>query len=156
MRNRVFILAYVFIFASVIFNLNAQTPFDLKTVNPDARLSEAFDQAFVTKLQKENPALVLYYNFYLDSAYYISILPADKNEFLETLESIDVDNNIETSEINILKYDLKLSFDQRTYYRIGSSDRVMIFYSGQELNDKFNDYRASLGLLNSNVVRNNK
>ncbi len=146
-------LTYVFIFMSVVFNLNAQNSFDLQSVKPDSRLVDAFDLSFVNRIQKENPALVLYYNFYLDSAYYISVLPADKNEFLSNLKSIDVDDNIETSEINILMYKLDLNFEQRSYYRIGNSDRVMIFYSGKELNEKFNDYRASLGLLNTNVVR---
>jgi len=144
---------FLLIFTVLSFNLNAQTSNILETITPDARIYVAFDNDFVNELKADNPALILYYNFYLDSAYSISELPADKNEFLSNLTSLDLDDNIKTSEINILKLDLDLNFEQQTYYRIGKSDRVMIFYSGKEFNEKFNDYRYSLGLLNQNVIR---
>lgn len=144
---------FILIFSVLSFSLNAQTSNILETISPDARIYEAFDNEFVNELKSDNPTLILYYNYYLDNAYYISELPADKNEFLSSLTSLDLDENIKLSEINILKLKLDLNFEQQTYYRIGKSDRVLIFYSGVELNNKFNDYRESLGLLNQNVIR---
>ncbi len=142
---------FILIFSVLSFNLNAQTLTTLETITPDARIYDAFDDKFVDELTVDNPALILYYNYYLDNAFYISELPVDKNEFLANLTSLDLDENVKISEINILKLKLDLNFEQQTYYRIGKSDRVMIFYSGIELNDKFNDYRESLGLLNQNI-----
>ena len=152
MKRYAFVLTFFSLIFSVLsFNLNAQTSNTLETIRPDARIYDAFDDKFVDELTVDNPALILYYNYYLDNAFYISELPADKNEFLTNLTSLDLDENVKISEINILKLKLDLNFEQQTYYRIGKSDRVMIFYSGIELNDKFNDYRESLGLLNQNI-----
>lgn len=102
----------------------------------DRRLTEVFEKDYIQKLETENPQIVQYYNYFLDNSYYIDPFPLGKDFEYSTVEIGDIRN------INPLKLNLKRSKDKRTYYRIGTSDKLLVFYSEDEFAKKLN---AQLG-----------
>ncbi|MBT6685226.1 MAG: hypothetical protein HOB05_02760 [Bacteroidetes bacterium] len=115
--------------------------------SPDNRLFDCFENSYIEMLQEKNPSLIMYYNFFLDSSYYVVDLPAEKQEFVNKLESLDLGNDQDIKCVNVLKYDIKLDFEKITYFRLGNTQKMIVFYSGKELFEKYNDYRRSYGLI---------
>lgn len=137
------------------FSILAQSEKNIepKQIVADARLSEAFGNDFVERIIAENPSLVQYYNFFLDNSYYIAELPQEKTEFINSLPSLSISPQSDLSKINVLNYDVQLNFDKETYFRMQNSNKVMVFYSGEELNEKFNAHRKNLALLNKSRTK---
>ncbi|MEA3446185.1 MAG: hypothetical protein U9R19_15810 [Bacteroidota bacterium] len=125
----------------------AQETINIKSIQADARINDAFGNEFVERIRLENPNLVLYYNFFLDNSYYFTELPGDKTEFLNSAKTLPIAPGSDKKVINVLKFKLNLKFDQRTYFRLSESNKVMVFYSGDELNEKYNEHRRMFGLL---------
>ena len=151
MKRVKFILMF-FILLLVIVSVKAQTVKE-RNVAPDKRISEAFGEKFVLELKSDNQEMIMYYNFYLDNAYYITELPVDKYEFINSLVSLNINPFSTKNEINILMLDMKLNFEKETYYRIGNSQKVMVFYSGKDLTEKYNEYKNSKGLINNSLIK---
>lgn len=99
----------------------------------DARLYEVFDGSYLEKVHTENPFLIQRWNFYLDHAWYITGLPAEKA--LAAYPVISVDN---LEDINILLLEkeqhLKRDWERQMVYRIGDSGKALVFHSGKEFN----------------------
>ncbi|MCF8370629.1 MAG: hypothetical protein K9H64_03335 [Bacteroidales bacterium] len=119
----------------------------VQKIDPDSRLVEAFGQSFADRLVQENSNLLVYYNFFLDNSYYITELPDDKADFFESLTKLPIAPDTDPKNINVLKYEIKLKFDKETYFRMSDSNKVMVFYSGEKLNEKYNEHRRALGLV---------
>lgn len=120
---------------------------------PDARLIDAFGQSFADRLMQENTNLLVYYNFFLDNSYYITELPADKSDFLESLAKLPIAPETDQKDINVLKYELTLKFDKEIYFRMSESNKVMVFYEGEKLNEKYNTHRRALGLITESTTK---
>lgn len=116
---------------------------------PDSRLYEAFDAAFVNKMAAENQNLLLYYNLFLDSSFYVMEVPEEKINVAEEYDPLPIPDTLEINEINILKYDIRLDFDKRTMYRWGESCKVIVFRKGDEFSAIYNKQRKLYGLLRS-------
>ena len=116
---------------------------------PDSRLYEAFDAAFVNKMAAENQNLLLYYNLFLDSSFFVMEIPEEKINVAEEYDPLPIPDTLEINEINILKYDIRLDFDKRTMYRWGESCKVIVFRKGDEFTAMYNKQRKLYGLLRS-------
>ncbi|MEM0994262.1 MAG: hypothetical protein AAGI49_14580 [Bacteroidota bacterium] len=104
----------------------------------DPRLSEVFEQAYLERLQKENPFLIERWNFYLDHAFYITKDDkVDRNNY--PLIRID-----DLEQINVLKLEqtqaLKRNFDGESSYRIAGTDLVFVYHAAQTFNQKLNEH----------------
>ena len=150
---RKILLILVCILAGFAQNSSFGQSGEIPLVKADLRISQAFGQEFVTGLEKSDPLLILYYNFYLDNAYYIQEMPVDKSDFVNSLISVDADPLDFKENINILQLGLELNFEKRTYYRMKTTNFVMIFYSGLELTDKFNVLKTESGFSNTNQIK---
>ena len=151
MKRGKFILMF-FILLLVVVSVKSQTVKE-RNVAPDKRISEAFGEQFVLELKSDNQEMIMYYNFYLDNAYYITELPVDKSDFLNSLVSLNINPLSTKDKINILMLDMKLNFEKETYYRIENSQKVMVFYSGKDLTEKYNEYKNSKGLINNSLIK---
>lgn len=131
MRN-IFLIGLLFILPTVIF---AQSK---STLTIDERLYEVFEADFLERMQKETPAMLEYYNFFLDNAYKIQTLNKDKTS---TYPKITVDN---TEDINILKLindqKLKRDYNNQSIYQIADSNQLLILIAEKELAKKFNQH----------------
>lgn len=104
---------------------------------PDSRLYAAFDSAYLERLKTDNPNLLLRWNYYLDNAFIISDFPAAKGEITQYPEVQIPD--IANVNILVLEKTQSLHRDWRkpTFYRIGDTGKVLMYYSGEDFNRKF-------------------
>ncbi len=110
-----------------------------ETVEIDERLTEVYDIEYLTKLKTENPFLLQRWSFYLDNAYYIMDFPMEKgNPDYPTIEVADLSN------INILLLEksqkMTRDFDKLTKYKIKGTNKILVYYSGKEFNQKLNKF----------------
>ncbi|MEI6576671.1 MAG: hypothetical protein WCO63_10885 [Bacteroidota bacterium] len=128
-------------------------------IKPDPRLYDCLDKSYVDGL-KDNPRLLLYYNFFLDNSYYISATPEKKvtGADISTLalrnpgpngEKLFFSENlstIKTGSFNPLKYDISLQPNMFTNYYLGQTGKVLVFYSNKEFTEKYRIYLKSFNL----------
>lgn len=121
--------------ASRLLNLEG-----LVKVVPDARLYAAFDSTYITTLQRDNPALLLRWNYYLDNAFVISDFPSQKGDIAQYPEVQIPD--ISNFNILVLEKTQRLARDwnKTTFYRIGSTNKVLMYFSGKDFNRKFREW----------------
>ena len=112
-------------------------------VIPDARLVDYLGEEKLAILQKNDPDIIVYYNYFLDNSYIIQILPADKLKGgnYKTLNLPLRGGKVDTKKLNVLKLDIQRKYDQRVYYKIAGSQEVLIFLSEKEFMKKYNAYR---------------
>lgn len=119
--------------------LSAQTSTTHSPAVPDARLYAAFDSAYLETLRRDNPTLLLRWNYYLDNAFVISDFPPQKGDIAQYPEVLIPD--VANVNIFVLEKNQRLARDwnKATFYRIGSTDKVLIYYSGKDFNRKFRE-----------------
>ena len=112
-------------------------------VIPDARLVDYLGEEKLAILQKNDPDIIVYYNYFLDNSYIIQTLPADKLKGgnYKTLNLPLRGGKVDTKKLNVLKLDIQRKYDQRVYYKIANSQEVLIFLSEKEFMKKYNAYR---------------
>jgi len=112
-------------------------------VIPDARLVDYLGEEKLAILQKNDPDIIVYYNYFLDNSYIIQTLPADKLKGgnYKTLNLPLRGGKVDTKKLNVLKLDIQRKYDQRVYYKIADSQEVLIFLSEKEFMKKYNAYR---------------
>ncbi len=147
MKKTLIILTFLFILPALMQQGFSQEKFELKNIEPDSRMVDALGKNFVERIQVENPMLVLYYNYFLDNSFYITEYPEGKSEFVNSVKSLPILPETTLEEINVLKFKLNLKYDEQSYFRLSESNKIMVFYSGEELNKNYNEYRRTLGLL---------
>ena len=110
-----------------------------ESVSIDTRLYNVYEEAYLNDLKVNNPFLLKRWAFYLDNAYYITDFPIQKGTpNYPKIEIDDLDNlNILLLEKN---QNLKKNFDEKTFYRIEGTNKILVFYSGKEFNVKLNQY----------------
>jgi hypothetical protein len=118
-----------------IFSLSA---FGQKKIEPDARLSDVYSEAYLIRLQTANPFLLQRWNFYLDNAFFVAENPADKGATYPTIEVAELEN------INILLIEKEQKthhdFKARTYYQIAGTTKMLVYHSGEEFRDALNKH----------------
>ena len=104
----------------------------------DPRLYETFDAAYLEGLHEKNSFLLTYFTLYLDKGWRIQDFPEGK---ISNFDMIDFDSE-DLLEINIYKlikkYGLHRSKQANSYYRIGSSSKVLIILSEDQFAEIFN------------------
>lgn len=106
-------------------------------VQIDPRLYEAFEADYLQRLQTEQPALILRWNYYLDHAFLISEYPPEKGDpgQFPTVQIADPAH----FNIFLLEKDQPLArdWDKPMFYRIAGTQKVLMYWSGKEFNRKF-------------------
>jgi hypothetical protein len=116
---------------------------------PDVRVIDYLGKEKVDFIQKNNPELIRYYNFFLDNAYAISTVPSDKladNNF-PTLSLPIKNGKVDTKSLNILKLNIQRKFDEAVYFKIKNSNEIIVFLSEKDFMVKYNKHREELGLI---------
>jgi len=118
-------------------------------IKPDVRVIDYLGKEKVDFIQKKNPELIRYYNFFLDNAYTISTVPTDKliNNDFPTLNLPLKNGKVDTKSLNILKLNIQRKYDEAIYYKIKNSDEIIVFLSEKDFMVKYNKHREELGLI---------
>lgn len=108
-------------------------------VEIDERLKEVYEIKYLTSLQIQNPVLLQRWSYYLDNSFYIVDFPKEKgNPNYPIIEVADL------SKINILlleqKNELTRDFNKTVKYKIKGTNKILVYYSGKEFNQKFNEF----------------
>ena len=108
-------------------------------VEIDERLKEVYEIKYLTSLQIQNPVLLQRWSYYLDNSFYIVDFPKEKgNPNYPIIEVADLSN------INILlleqKNELTRDFNKTVKYKIKGTNKILVYYSGKEFNQKFNEF----------------
>ena len=110
-----------------------------ETVEIDERLTAVYDQEYLTNLQTQNPVLLQRWSFYLDNAFYLVDFPKEKGSpDYPTIEVADLDD----MNIFLLEKSHKMTrdFDKPTKYKINGTNKILVYYSGKEFNQKLNEF----------------
>ena len=138
MKQTLVLLLSFFIFSS------------FSNIEPDSRVIDYLGAEKVAMLQKNNPSLIHYYNFFLDNSYTIESLPADKlegNNFTELTLPLS-NGEVDTKKLNVLQLNIQRKYDENIYFKIKNSDQIFIMLSEKIFIKKYNAYRKSNGLMN--------
>ncbi len=119
------------------------------SIEPDSRLIDYLGKEKVNFIQKNNPELIRYYNFFLDNVYYLEKLPAEKftNSNIKTIELPLINGEVDTQKLNVLKLEIQRKFDSPTYFKLKGRNEVIVFLSEKDFMKKYNKYRKELGLI---------
>lgn len=141
-------LLLLVVFLSFSLNIIAQNQ-----IKPDERLFVKYSQDYISGMLKNNPENLDYLNYCLDNSCYFITDESDKFKDCSKLTLFDnqtkssiqnVVESIDKSNFNILNFDLKLSYNQKTPYRIGNTNEIVVFYSLKEMADRYNKFKQSV------------
>lgn len=133
------ILTLVLLTLSILSFAQKKSAKTVETVEMDDRLAEVYDKEYLTNLQSQNPFLLQRWSFYLDNSYYIVNFPSEKgNPDYPIIEVADLDN----MNILLLEKSQKMTrdFDKPSKYKIKGTNKILVYYSGKEFNQKLNDF----------------
>jgi hypothetical protein len=117
-------------------------------IKPDPRLIDALGQETVYFYAQNNPKLILYYNFFLNHSYQITEIPQEKVKDLKDIPEFQLKPQFQMESpdytekglenLNIMKYDFKIETNVGPIYRLGNTNKLIIFLSGKEIQTNFN------------------
>lgn len=117
--------------------LNAQTPCPAV---PDARLYAVYDSTYLETVRRDNPTLLLRWNYYLDNAFIISDFPEEKGS-IGQYPLVEIPD-LKRLNILALERDQPLARDWQkpVFYHIEGTNKVLMYFSGKDFNRKFRDW----------------
>jgi hypothetical protein len=117
-------------------------------ITPDPKLIDALGQETVDFYAQNNPKLILYYNFFLNHSYQITEIPQEKVKDLKDIPEFQLKPEFQMEspdytekgleKLNIMKYDFNLNFEINTFFRLGNTNKIIVFLSGKDIQTQFN------------------
>lgn len=150
MKSKLFTLFLIFV--SV---LSQKTAFSQGTVDisADTRLFQCFDSSYVMQLQKDNPLLIAYYNYYLNNAFYVVELQQPKPVTGEDIHMVKLNEDISKGasiyfnektynpeSFNVLKYAFKTQDENYTSYIWKEADVAIVFLPRVKISEGYQKY----------------
>jgi len=132
------ILTFLLLTFSILSIAQTKTN-EVVDVKIDERLFDVYEQKYLSNLQAANPNLLLRWSFYLDNAFYITDFPKGKENADAPEVVID---DLEKINILLLEKDQRLTrdFKKRNVYKIQGTQKALIYFSGEEFNQKLNEH----------------
>lgn len=150
MKAKHFTLLFIFISALFLKTTIGQTA---ALITPDPRLYQCYDSSYIMQLQKDNPMLIAYYNYYLENAFYVVELQQPKpvtgddihtiklNDDLSKGKTVYFGETIYTPEkFNVLKYAFKLQDENFTSYIWKEADIAIVFLPRKKISEGYQKY----------------
>lgn len=120
----------------------------------DPRVIEVFGQETVTFYLENNPSLIQYYNFFLDNSYSIQDMPQEKMGELQNIPELKLKELFQTDyvdysekgieNLNIMKFDFQIDPNVGPIFRLGNTNKLIIFLSGKEIQNLYNKFKLEL------------
>ena len=99
-----------------------------------------YGQETVDFWKENNPRLIQYYTFFVDSAWYTAPATQKETTNLQHINAPLKAGKIDRDKFNILTKQLKRKFDAPTYVIVQGSSEMIIIRSEKEINATFNKY----------------
>lgn len=134
-------MKYLFYLISFVFFAN--TILAQNSVQADQRLYDCFPEDYIKQLEKNNPQLIRYYNFFLENSFQIVDYSTEKPSKGKVIYDY-AKNNIKTIDIdnfNPFMFNLDLDYEHYTHYLIPDKKKVIVFYPKKRIEK---DYKNSL------------
>ena len=123
--------------------ISAQT----NSSSPDQRIIDVYGTTYTNKLVAQNPDRIAYLNYFLDHSYEIVERASFVGEKMAKVSTVDLNNkhtaltsrpNFDVNSFNVLQYNFKRNRKIKTQYRIDNTNKVIVFYSEEEITNAFN------------------
>jgi hypothetical protein len=147
--KKVIVSTFFLLILSMTF---AQSP--KEKIAADPRIIEVFGQETVDFYLENNPSLIQYYNYFLENSYSIQEIPQEKMGDLQTIPELKRKEKFQSDfidytekgleNLNIMKFDLKIDPNIGPIYRLGNTNKIIVFLSGNEIQNKYNKYIIDL------------
>jgi hypothetical protein len=147
--KKVIVSTFFLLILSMTF---AQSP--KEKIAADPRIIEVFGQETVDFYLENNPSLIQYYNYFLENSYSIQEIPQEKMGDLQTIPELKRKEKFQSDfidytekgleNLNIMKFDLKIDPNIGSIYRLGNTNKIIVFLSGNEIQNKYNKYIIDL------------
>ena len=117
------------------------------SIIPDQRIIDAYGTEHTNKLVTQAPERISYLNYFLDHSYVIVERASSLGEKIAKVSSVDLRNksntlitrpNFDVNNFNVLQYNFKRNRKIKTQYRVDNTNKVIIFYSEEEIAEAFN------------------
>lgn len=114
---------------------------------PDQRIIDAYGTTYTNKLIAQSPQRIAYLNYFLDHSYVIVERASFAGEKMAKVSTVDLNNkhtglttrpNFDVNSFNVLQYNFKRNRKIKTQYRIDNTNKVLVFYSEEEITNAFN------------------
>jgi hypothetical protein len=143
------ILLNLFVGILLMYTSNAQD------IVPDSRIVEAFGQEKTNQLLQDDPNQIIYYNFYLENAYFIT-QPKGKavSNAVDIFTITYLNNNSKyfdedisilcKENFNPLKYNFERDFHGYTHYKLGETGKYIVFKPVSVFNRELEAYKNQI------------
>jgi len=136
------------------FSLSSISQNNSNLYRADKRLYQILDKSYIEQLESQQSELIVYYNYYLDHAYYIIDLKQEKPitgenintikvrpEFSNSTEVIFSEKNFNKDTFNPLYYDFKEDFNNFKTYIWEEAGIALVFYPTKQFQSSFKEYK---------------
>ncbi len=126
-------------------------------IQPDSRLYNVYSSEFIENLIEKNPNVIEFLNYQLDNSYfeidldgktfpseYINISTLSyKSKINEENKTSSAFEDFNSGSFNCLKYEIVTFNDHRSFIHIDGTNKFLVFYSNQELKERYNKQRTN-------------
>ncbi len=141
-------LVYLLIFSSILL-CNFANAQENKIPSADDRIADVFGIDYIIRMLDESPQRLAYLTYYLENSYFIDDLPVGK-QYSSTDDILDKNGNVgnliidlyDLTNFNVLNFNFKRNQKTRTFYQIGDSNKMIVFYSQNEFLKGYNEQRS--------------
>jgi hypothetical protein len=136
-----------------IFIISFSSKGQENTIKPDPRLFECFESSYVNEMEKSNPMLIVYYNYYLENSFYVVNLVQPKpvtGENIKTVTLIDElskgktvnfsEKTFDIKKFNVLKYKFKIQDASFTTYVWKEANIAIVFLPRKHIAEGYQKY----------------
>ncbi|PCI92947.1 MAG: hypothetical protein COB15_17110 [Flavobacteriales bacterium] len=132
--------------------LNGEVFAQSNSIHIDQRIINVYGETYANNLKNKAPERILYLNYFLDHSYEIREVTYHNDEKTPKLSSVSL-NTKYTGEItrptfnvnsfNPLLYNFKRDRIRKTQYRVDNTNKIIVFYSEQEIAKAFNQSKQN-------------
>ena len=117
----------------------------------DSRLYAIYPEDELINMQQNRPADLEYINWFVENAYVIKEIANPESSDFPKLRYLDKETKMAGAEateynqetFNVMEYYYEILPDSSNAYLIGSTGKLLVFYSNYDLTKLFNEYRRS-------------
>ncbi len=117
----------------------------------DSRLYAKYSEEDLLNMQQNLPSKLEYLNWFVENSYVIKDVANPEGLDYPKLKYLDKDTKMLGSEVNeydaenfnIMEFGFEISQKSSNAYLIGNTGKLLVFYSGKDLTNLYNEYRRT-------------
>jgi len=122
-----------------------------QTLPIDSRLYAKYSEEDLLNMQQNLPSKLEYLNWFVENSYVIKDVANPEGLNYPKLKYLDKETKMLGSEVNeydaenfnIMEFGFEISQKSSNVYLIGNTGKLLVFYSGKDLTNLYNEYRRT-------------